>query len=47
MSKVSVNSELSNKRADPNKRVWRCVFSISYIGIANMVENFLICYMKN
>ena len=47
MSKVSANSELSNKRADPNKRVWRCVFSISYIGIANMVENFLICYMKN
>ena len=46
MSKVSANSDLSNKRADPNKRAWS-VFFISYIGIANMVENFLICYMKN
>ena len=47
MSKVSANSELSNKRADPNKRVRRDFFSISYMGIANMVENFLICYMKH
>ena len=39
MSKVSANSELSNKRGDPN--------SIPCIEIANMVENFLFCYMKN
>ena len=45
MSKVSANSELSNKRGDPNKRLRR-FFSISYIEIANMVENFLICYVE-
>ena len=47
MSKVSANSDLCNKRADPNKRVRRDFFSISYMRIANTVENFLICYMKN
>ena len=47
MTKVSANSELPNKRADPNKRVRKDFLSISYIKIARMVENCLICYMKN
>ena len=40
-------SELSNKRADQNKRVWREDFFICYMKNESMVGIFFICYMRN